>query len=294
MGRCRYRYTSDDRWGRPCHYYYLSGGGPDSPTTIPAPVEAPTPLATSTPPSPVIVPIDPEPVAIEMETNLEAAFEQYTKEVREITADYINQTHENLVELSKVNEIQAKYNTPYNQSQTASAIKYSWLDKEDSVINEVNVPRIVVEAPPIGSQVIAVQGQITDLSSPTTSTFVTFSEIEALLEPNNTNLPSPSLTLGSGSGSLGSTNLNTPSLVSTLPHVQSGVPLDTADNILTRPYGHPIYTSDIHRNPILRNIFFRQVQANLGMNDEEFHTWLESPSGFLALARSANLEEPMF
>ena len=71
-------------------------------------------------------------------------------------------------------------------------------------------------------------------------------------------------------------------MVSTLPQVQSGVPLDTADNILARLYGVPVYTPDIHHNPILRNIFFRQVQESLGMNDEDFHTWLQSPSGFKA------------
>ena len=235
---CLYSYASDYRRGRLCHYYF-SGGGPYCPSPIPAPVEAPTPLGTPTPPSPVIVwpaTIEPEPVAMEMETNLEAAFEQYTKEVREITADYINQgpaRHENLVDLAQVKEgpgLQAKYDTPYSQSQTASALKYSWLDKKEDVINEVNtgispipesnnVPLIVVESPPKGSQVIAVQGNITDLSSPTSSTSVTFSDIEALLEPNNTNLPSPSLTVesGSGSGSYSSSNLNTPALVSTLP-----------------------------------------------------------------------------
>ena len=62
----------------------------------------------------------------------------------------------------------------------------------------------------------------------------------------------------------------------------TGVPLDTADNILARLYGVPVYTPDIHHNPILRNIFFRQVQESLGMNDEDFHTWLQSPSGFKA------------
>ena len=120
-------------------YFYFSGGGPDCPSPIPAPIEAPTPLGPPTPPSPVIVgpaTIEPEPVAIEMETNLEAGFEQYTKEVREITADYIDQTHENLVELAQVKDLQAKYDTPYSQS--ASALKYSWLDKKEDVINEVN------------------------------------------------------------------------------------------------------------------------------------------------------------
>jgi len=117
---------------------------------------------------------------------------------------------------------------------------------------------------------------------PTTNTFSDFES------PTSFNItPSDSLDYGN-------TFKSTPSEITTLPHVQSGIQLGRAEDVLARRFGVPVLTSDIRRNPLLFNIFLRQLQEAKGMNDTAFHEWMNSREGFIAFARSAGLEEPMF
>ena len=89
---------------------------------------------------------------------------------------------------------------------------------------------------------------------------------------------------------------NTPLEVSRFHDVnfhRLGVDFRTADDNLNSrsQYGNLVYTSDIHRNPILRNIFWAQAQAAMGMTDQQFHDWLNSDDGLYAMQKSMNLGE---